>query len=195
MVYWLRLNWLTDETENGSYEYKLFASIRNLIKPLSDIADKRVVWVLFHYLEIICYFFSEWKHHPYSCVYLYSKQVCICIKRVFGNWTNPLKVQSVSTRCRSHIVSIIPADVPATKALGHLQVWCWLRFELLLELRTPHGGQKWVILSVWFNFRKPSFYIQTNLCSIQIWMESTFTGADVSIVYTLFPLHLQLQCW
>ena len=36
--------------------------------------------------------------------------------------TNPLKVQSVSTRCRSHIVSIIPADVPATKALGHLQV-------------------------------------------------------------------------
>ena len=81
-------------------------------------------------------------------------------KEGFRKLNQTLTVQSVSTRCRSHIVSIIPADVPATKALGHLQVWCWLRFELLLELRTPHGGQKWVILSVWFNFRKPSFTVK-----------------------------------
>ena len=43
-----------------------------------------------------------------------------------GNWSNLLKIQSISTRCRFHIVGIIPDDVPATKALGHLQVWCWL---------------------------------------------------------------------
>ena len=51
------------------------------------------------------------------------------IKGVSRNWANPLKVQLVSARCRFHRVSIIPADVPASKVLGHLQVWCWLRFD------------------------------------------------------------------
>ena len=80
------------------------------------------------------------------------------IKRVSENWTNPLKVQLTLVCCKSHIVNIIPADVSVTKALGQLQVWCWLRFDKLLVLLAPHGCQNSVILRKWFKFREPPFY-------------------------------------
>ena len=76
------------------------------------------------------------------------------IRGFLVNCTYPLTVQLVSTHC---IASVIVADVPATKVLGHIHVCSWLRFDYFLDFHSTSKVNE--ALGQWFNFWETTLYV------------------------------------